>query len=96
MEMKIYYVYDSDWAGDVDERKLTTGYILVLQGGAVTWNCKKQQTVALSAAEAQHVVLPAICQEAEALWLHNFIVEFGIATQILTIFCDSRSVIKIT
>eukprot|EP00253_Pinus_taeda_P016542 PITA_16542 len=31
---------DSDWAGSVDDRKSTTGYVFSLGSGAVTWTSK--------------------------------------------------------
>jgi hypothetical protein len=43
---------DSDWVGDPDDRKSTTGYVFSLGSGPVTWACKKQQVISLSLAEA--------------------------------------------
>jgi len=28
---------DADWAGDIDTRRSTTGYIIMLNNGAVAW-----------------------------------------------------------
>ena len=39
---------DADWAGDVNDRKSTSGYLFVLNGGPLTWKSKKQSCVALS------------------------------------------------
>ena len=30
-----------DWAGDLDERKSTSGYIFLLNNGAISWRSKK-------------------------------------------------------
>ena len=40
----------ADWSGDVNDRKLTTGYYFKLNGrcAALSWGDKKQATVALS------------------------------------------------
>ena len=38
---------DSDWAGSVDDKKSTSGYVFSLGTGAVTWTSKKQHAVAL-------------------------------------------------
>ena len=48
---------DSDWAGDVNDRKSTSGYLFQVSGGAVTWKSNKQSCVALSTAEAEYVAL---------------------------------------
>jgi len=38
---------DNDWAGDVDERKSTTGYVFFLGNTAFSWSSKKQAIVTL-------------------------------------------------
>lgn len=48
---------DADWAGDVDDRKSTTGYVFKFQNGPISWNSKKQQTTALSTTEAEYMAL---------------------------------------
>lgn len=32
---------DSNYVGDVDDRKSTSGYVLILRGGAISWSSKK-------------------------------------------------------
>ena len=44
---------DSDWAGDLDTRRSTTGYAFMLSKGAISWKSKRQPTVALSSTEAE-------------------------------------------
>eukprot|EP00253_Pinus_taeda_P001709 PITA_01709 len=39
---------DANWAGDLDQRRSTSGYVFNLFGGAVSWISKKQSVVALS------------------------------------------------
>ena len=39
---------DSDWAGDLNDRKSTSGYVFTVGGGAISWKSKKQSCVALS------------------------------------------------
>ncbi|XP_038985581.1 secreted RxLR effector protein 161-like [Phoenix dactylifera] len=48
---------DSDWAGDVDERKGTTRYVFFMGSVAFTWSSKKQPIIALSTCEAEYVVI---------------------------------------
>ena len=66
---------DSNWAGDLDDRKSTAGYVFSLGSGPITWACKKQQALALSLAEAEYRV--AVNSSQEALWLWQILSEFG-------------------
>jgi len=60
---------DTDWAGDVNDRKSTSGYIFVLSGGAVSWKSRKQTCVALSTAESEYVALANTRQEV--IWMRQ-------------------------
>ena len=55
---------DADHASDGDGRRSRTGYVFMLNGGAVSWRSQKQQSVALSTAEAEYMALAATTQEA--------------------------------
>ncbi|MCI44211.1 hypothetical protein A2U01_0065450, partial [Trifolium medium] len=46
---------DSDYAGDLDDRKSTSGYVFKLGNGAISWSSKKQPIVTLSTTEAEFV-----------------------------------------
>jgi hypothetical protein len=50
---------DSDLASDIDTRKSVTGYLMVLNGGPVSWKASRQGGVTLSSSEAEFV---AACQ----------------------------------
>jgi len=66
---------DSDWAGDLDDRKSTAGYVFTLGSGPITWACKKQAAISLSSAEAEY--RGAVEASKEALWLRQILSEFG-------------------
>uniref|UniRef100_A0A6N2L229 Retrovirus-related Pol polyprotein from transposon TNT 1-94 n=1 Tax=Salix viminalis TaxID=40686 RepID=A0A6N2L229_SALVM len=85
---------DSDYAGCVDSRKSTFGYLFLLAGGAVSWKCGKQSVIATSTMEAEFVA----CFEAtvHALWLRNLISGLGIVDSIakpLRIYCDNSAAV---
>jgi hypothetical protein len=46
---------DSDYAGDVEDRKNTSGYVFLMNSGAVSWSSRKQPLVTLSTTEAEFV-----------------------------------------
>nr|GEY16946.1 retrovirus-related Pol polyprotein from transposon TNT 1-94 [Tanacetum cinerariifolium] len=48
-ELKVYA--DSDYAGDLNDRKSTTGYVVLWDGAAITWASRKQSIVALYSTE---------------------------------------------
>ncbi|KAJ0795409.1 putative RNA-directed DNA polymerase [Helianthus annuus] len=85
---------DSDYAGNVDDSKSTSGYVFHLGSGAIAWQSKKQKVVALSSTEAEYIALSmAGCQ---ALWLK------GILNDLLynmdcppIILCDNKSTISL-
>jgi hypothetical protein len=54
---------DSDLAGDVDDRKSTSGSVFLLGSSLVTWASQKQRVVALSSCEAEYIASAgAACQ----------------------------------
>ena len=55
---------DADWAGDIDNRKSTSGYLFKVGGGPVSWRSRKQTCLALSTAEAKYMSLTLAAQEA--------------------------------
>lgn len=60
---------DADWAGNLDDRRSTSGYVFKLSGAAVSWRSKRQTCVALSTAEAEYMALASTAQEA--VWMQN-------------------------
>ena len=46
---------DADWAGDLDQRRSTSGYVINIFGGAVSWMIEKQSVVALSTTEVEYM-----------------------------------------
>ena len=85
---------DSDWAGDIDSRRSTTGYCFTLGSGAISWSSKKQPTVALSSTEAEY---RAACSgTCEAVWLRRLLEDFGFPQgQKTTLRCDNQSCLAI-
>lgn len=85
---------DSDWAGDHTNRRSTSGYLFVLGGAAISWQSKRQETVALSSAEAEYVALATATQEA--IFLRGILEDIGyLPSQPTKIFVDNQSCIKI-
>ena len=83
---------DSDFAGCIDNRKFTSGYVFLMAGGAVSWKSVKQTLVASSTMEAEFVA----CYEAsnQAIWLRNFVSGLQLVDLVerpLQLYCDNRA-----
>lgn len=84
---------DADWAADLDQRKSTTGYVFTMYGGAVSWNSKRQPTIALSSTEAEYMSMVSAIQECR--WIRQLLDEiFGIDNAI-TMYCDNKGAMQV-
>uniref|UniRef100_A0AAV1U2G4 RxLR effector candidate protein n=1 Tax=Peronospora matthiolae TaxID=2874970 RepID=A0AAV1U2G4_9STRA len=86
---------DADWAGDIDTRRSTSGYVFVLHNGCIRWRSKKQRSVALSSTEAEYMALSEATQQAT--WLKTFMRELGeeAGDDALTIYEDNQGAIAL-
>ena len=85
---------DSDFAGCVDSRRSTSGYIFMLASGAVSWRSVKQTLTATSTMEAEFVS----CFEATShgVWLKSFMSGLRVVDSIsrpLKLYCDNFVVV---
>ena len=85
---------DADWAGDVDTRRSTSGYVFQIGSGTVSWSSRKQQTVAKSSTEAEYVALSSATQEA--VWLRRLMKDLGRQMDApATIYEDNQGAIEL-
>ncbi|KAI7974601.1 hypothetical protein EIK77_004065 [Talaromyces pinophilus] len=95
---------DSDWAGDINDRKSTSGYIFSLSpdlaiNNPISWNSKLQKTVALSSCEAEYMALKEAVKEA--IYLSNIFnylndnLKLGYTPSIPKIMVDNQSTIRL-
>jgi hypothetical protein len=82
---------DSEYAGDQDERKSTSGYIFKYGNCVVSWNSSTQKTVALSSTESEYIGISNAAKEA--LWLKHILVDLGRVPRETLIYCDNKSAI---
>jgi len=86
---------DSDYAGDINDRKSISGYTFMLGTGAISWSSKKQPVVTLSTTEAEFIAA-AYCA-CQGVWLRRVLEKLGyIQSKCTTIFCDNSSAIKLS
>ena len=66
-KLKLVGYSDSDMAGDVDDRKSTSGMIYFFSGGAIYWQSTKQKVVALSSCEAEYIAASTTATQGSGL-----------------------------
>ncbi|KAJ0939366.1 putative RNA-directed DNA polymerase [Helianthus annuus] len=84
---------DSDMAGNKDNMKSTSGYLMTFAAGAISWQSKLQKCVALSTTEAEYIAATEACKEL--LWLKRFMQEFGFMQQRYVVLCDNQNAIHL-
>ncbi|KAI4364351.1 hypothetical protein MLD38_020457 [Melastoma candidum] len=89
-EFQLVGYCDSDFAGDLDDRKSTTGFVFFMGYNAISWSSKKQAIVTLSSCDAEYVVITACT--CHAIWLRRKLKVIGLAeNEATTIFVDNKS-----
>ena len=85
----------SDWGGNEDDSRSTSGYAFTFGSEVFSWASVKQQSVALSTAEAEYV--SASKATAQAIWLKFILKDFGeLQVEATPLLCDNTSVIAMT
>lgn len=84
---------DSDWGRNELDRRSYTGFVFRLGKSIVSWESRKQKTVALSSTEAEYMSLTDTCKEA--LFLRKFMKEILNKTLRVVIYNDNQSAQKL-
>ncbi|GKF82635.1 hypothetical protein Tco_0244291, partial [Tanacetum coccineum] len=85
---------DSYYAGCNMDRKSILGASQILGSKLVCWSAKKQQSVAMSSAEAEYVAVAGCC--ASISWMKSQLSDYDIHYKMVPIFCDNTSAIAIS
>lgn len=59
-ESMLFGFCDSDWGGNVDDSKSTSGYAFSIGSSVFSWSSKKQSIVALSTTEVEYISLSTV------------------------------------
>lgn len=93
-EYRLVGYSDSDWCGDVDDRKSTSGYLFFMGKTAFTWLSKKQPIVTLSTCEAEYVAA-SVCV-CHAIWLRRLLDQMELKQPEATVIrVDNKSAIEL-
>jgi hypothetical protein len=86
---------DSDHAGDINNRKSTSGNLFYLGKCPVSWQSLKQRVVALSSCEAEYVAATAAA--TQAVWLARLLGELmGRKAECVELMMDSKSALALS
>ncbi|GJU67707.1 retrotransposon protein, putative, ty1-copia subclass [Tanacetum coccineum] len=93
-ELRVSCYTDAGYLTNADDLKSQTGYVFILNGGAVDWKSTKQSFFATSSAEAEYIA--AYDASKEAVW--KFIFGLGGVPTIeepINMYCDNIGAITI-
>ncbi|CAM8978671.1 unnamed protein product [Rhodiola kirilowii] len=93
-DLRLVGYTDANFVGSKVDRKSTSGMAQFFGTCLVSWDSKKQNSVALSTAEADYITAAACC--SHLLWLKQQLTEYGISFDSIPILCDNTSVINIS
>jgi hypothetical protein len=83
---------NADWAGGKIDRKSTSETCQFLGRSLVSWASKKQNSVALSTAEAEYIATGHCC--AQLLWMRQILRDYGYKLSKVPLLCDNESAIR--
>lgn len=85
---------DSDFAGDIDTKKSTSGILLLVNGAPVGWRSSKQTTVATSTTNAEFI--SASLATSEIICARQFLSELcKVNIEPTVLYIDNQSAIKL-
>jgi hypothetical protein len=86
---------DADWAGSVSDRKITSGCCFSLGSAMISWQSRKQSSIALSIMEEEYIV--TCSASCEAIWIRKLLTSlFDLEMRATLILCDNQSCLKMT
>ncbi|XP_070017280.1 secreted RxLR effector protein 161-like [Nicotiana sylvestris] len=86
---RTWYV-DEDYASYLVDKKSTSGMDHFLGSCLIFWGTRKQNSVALSTAEAEYVAAASCC--AQLLWIKQQLEDFGVLTESVPLLCETTPV----
>ncbi|XP_057808554.1 secreted RxLR effector protein 161-like [Salvia miltiorrhiza] len=93
-ELSVTGYTDASFQTDHDDYKSQSGYVFILNGGAVSWNSSKQSTTADSTTEAEYIAASEAAKEAVALL--EFVKELGVIPSTncaIPLYCDNTGAV---
>ena len=93
-ELQVRGFTDASFQSDKDDCKSQSGYVFILNCGAVSWKSSKQVTTADSTTEAEYIAASEAAKEA--ILIKKFITELEVVPSIadpILLYCDNNGAI---
>ena len=90
----LYGYCDAGFAGDPQTRRSSEGYVIIINGGAISWCSKRQPLVCLSTCEAELVSL--VNAAKQMIFLNKILTFLGKPQSRLLLYEDNTSTISIS
>ncbi|GJZ16009.1 retrotransposon protein, putative, ty1-copia subclass [Tanacetum coccineum] len=84
------------WETDRDDLRSQTGYVFVMNGGAVNWKSSKRSTATMSSIKVEYIAAAEAAMEA--IWIRKFIYGLGVVPnndRPMDMYCDNTGSISI-
>lgn len=94
LRVNIQAFCDADWAGDPNDRKSTTGFVILMNGTPISWCSKKQSAVSRSSTEAEYRSMADTTSELQ--WLLILLSELHVdLAAVPVLHCDNISALAL-
>ncbi|XP_050141082.1 uncharacterized mitochondrial protein AtMg00810-like [Malus sylvestris] len=81
---------DADWVGDPNDRRSTSGFVILLSSNPISWSSKKQHTVSRSSTEAEYRAMASTT--AKVVWINQLLHDLHVTTTYSPVLhCDNIS-----
>ena len=94
MHIDLTCYLNADFVGYKVDRKSTSGSCHFLGHSLVSWFRKKQNSVTLSTTKVEYIAAGSCC--AQALWMKQALIDYGIYLDKIPIMCDNTSAINLS
>jgi len=85
---------NSDWVGNLDDSKSTSGYVFSFGSDVFSWNSKKQDVVAQSTAKIEYILVASAGNQV--IWYRRVLYDVGqLHDELIVIWVDNKSAIAI-
>ncbi|GKC83360.1 hypothetical protein Tco_1139077 [Tanacetum coccineum] len=95
-ELSVTCYTDASWETDRDDLQSQTGFVFVMNKGAVDWKSSKLSTTAMSSMEVEYIAAAEAVMEA--IWIRKLISWLGVVPSIdrpMDMYCDNIGAITI-